>query len=118
MMFRRARLLSSDRTRNHRAHAVSAVAAAAGVATHLHAADLSALGLLRQIVEEHAAQQTFHCNEHLVHVAVRQRDDPYTLIGELPVQRGAIGEVSAEPIQALCQDRIEEAGLSRAHQVL
>jgi hypothetical protein len=62
------------------AHNVVPVAAAAGNAPGFDAADLAALRLLRQVVEEQAAEQTLDGNEHLVHVTVRQGDDAYTPI--------------------------------------
>ena len=72
------------------AYYVISVASAPGNTSGFDAAHLSALGLLRQIVKEHASQQALYGDEHLVHVAVRQRDDAHAPIGKLLMQSGAV----------------------------
>jgi hypothetical protein len=100
------------------AHDVVAVASSAGNAPGFHPADLPPLRLLSQIVKKHAAEQALDSDQHLVHVAIRQRHDAYAPIRQLLVQCRAVRQVAAEAVQALSQHDIEAASFGRPHHVL
>jgi len=70
------------------------------------------------LVKEHATEQALDGHEHLGHVAVRQGHYSHAPVGKLPVERRAVSEVAAQPIQAFCEYCIETARFGGAHQVL